>query len=130
MSRIRLKDLQKSRMTKEYESRVNYSMDQMAEMVRNSLISLKKYNIKNKILNEIALYRHNNYSFYLGMNTNITEELVTSPHFDLMNKILGQDDFVKKQSDILKFIDMVCREPMYDLEIDEDKFGIIVKQQI
>ena len=42
MSRIRLKDLQKSRMTKEYESRVNYSMDQMAEMVRNSLISLKK----------------------------------------------------------------------------------------
>ena len=127
MSRIRLKDLQKSRMTKEYESRVNYSMDQMAEMVRNSLISLKKYNIKNKILNEIALYRHNNYSFYLGMNTNITEELVTSPHIDLMNKILGQDDFVKKQSDILKFIDMVCREPMYDLEIDEDKFWYYCK---
>ena len=35
MSRIRLSDLQKSRMTKEYESRVNYSMAQIAEMVRN-----------------------------------------------------------------------------------------------
>ena len=44
-----------------------------------------------------------------------------------MNKILGQDDFVKKQSDILKFIDMIRREPMYDLEIDEDKFWYYCK---
>ena len=127
MSKIRLSDLQKSRMTKEYENRVNYSLEQIGEMVRKSLANLKKHNIKKNILNEIALYRYNNYSYYLGMNGSVIEDLVVSPHTNLMNKILGQDDFVKKQYDILKFIDLVCREPMYDVEIDEHKYWYYCK---
>jgi hypothetical protein len=40
--------------------------------------------------------------------------IVTSPHEPLRNLILSQDDFVKKQSDILKFVNRTCRPSQED----------------
>ena len=128
MSKMRMADLQKSRITKEYEKRVNMSFDQTQSSIKETLLHIYKHNNKMKILNEIALMRYNNYSYNLGLSGSLTEEMIVSPYVKLINKILGQADFVKKNSDILKFIDTVCREPMYDVEIEEDKHWYYCKQ--
>ena len=40
-------------------------------------------------------------------------EIVVSPYANLRDHILSQSDFVKKQSDILTFVDKFCRDPFY-----------------
>ena len=65
MSRIRIADLQKSRITKEYEKRLNLSFEETQASIRDTIMRIYKHNIKTKTLNEIALMRHNNYSYNL-----------------------------------------------------------------
>ena len=120
MSKIRIADLQKSRITKEYEKRVNMSFAETQASIRETIMQIYKHNKKMKILNENALLRHNNYSYNLGVSVSSMEEMIVSPYVKLADKILGQSNFVKRNSDILKFIDTLCREPMYDVEIEED----------
>lgn len=49
-------------------------------------------------------YKYNNYCFYLGREVEVEEtNIVRSPYSKLRDMILGQQDFIKKQSDILKF---------------------------
>lgn len=48
-------------------------------------------------------------------------ELVISPYANLRDHILSQSDFVKKQSDILTFVDKFCRDPFYSPTDPEDQ---------
>ena len=62
---------------------------------------------KNKIK-----YKNNNYLYDLGLKLLEKEDSgskIVSPYLKLMNLILGQSDFLKKQYDIIKFINLYCR---------------------
>jgi hypothetical protein len=65
-------------------------------------------------LNEIDYYKkfqHNNKQFSLGNNQKEDEtELIVSPYQKLLSIILGQTDYVKKQSDIIRFCNLFTRE--------------------
>ena len=57
-----------------------------------------------------AMYKYNDQKYKLGLN--ILEEVesrVVSPYGKLRDLIIGQNDFVKKQNDILKFVELYCR---------------------
>ena len=40
-------------------------------------------------------------------------EVIVSPYANLRDHILSQSDFVKKQTDILTFVDKFCRDAFY-----------------
>jgi len=68
--------------------------------IMQSLRNVKKY----------QFYKYNNQQHELGLNIN--EEALkrpTSPYEKLRDIILGQTDFVKRQGDILTFVNLYCR---------------------
>ena len=77
----------------------------------------EKYNYYQSVfpmLNQIELdnlLKYNNQKFRLGA-ANLEEEkpLVVSPYFKLRDYILGQQDFTKKQNDIVRFVSNFTRE--------------------
>lgn len=66
------------------------------------------------MLNQIelnALLKYNNQKYRLGI-ANLEEEkpAIVSPYFKLRDYILGQQDFTKKQNDIIRFVSNFTRE--------------------
>ena len=56
-------------------------------------------------------FKHNNYQYNLGLS--VVDELkdkVVSPYSKLRDLIMGQNDFIKKQNDILQFVTLYCYE--------------------
>jgi hypothetical protein len=63
---------------------------------------------KNQLLN-----KYNNLKIKIG-DTSEDYDVVVSPYSKLRNLILGQPDFVKKQNDIIRFVNKYAREPTED----------------
>ncbi len=110
----RMNDLNKARLVKEFEKRVETSIEQLDKTIKQVLTSDFKRVSRDMMLKSIKANRFNNFAYALG-NTAVIEDTVVSPHLQLLDLILAQDDFIKKQSDTLKFSEMFCREPLEDL---------------
>jgi hypothetical protein len=121
----RMDDLTKMRMVKEFENRVDLSLEQLAQKVAVTLDVDHRRLVRKNMLESIQLNRFSNYAYELG-KTSIASDGITSPHFALQGLILGQDDFAKKQADILKFVELYCREPM-NQELKEDPYWLYCK---
>jgi hypothetical protein len=55
--------------------------------------------------------KHNNYQYNLGLS--VVDELkdkVVSPYSKLRDLIMGQNDFIKRQNDIVQFVSLYCYE--------------------
>ena len=120
----RMNELTKARMVKEFENRVNMSIDQLIQKGKTELDRDYKRVIRENSLREIAENRYSIYAYELG-KTSITIDVIISPYALLRDLILGQNDFVKKQSDIIKLVDTYSREPMAELK--EDSFWLYCK---
>uniref|UniRef100_A0A6C0F2I7 Uncharacterized protein n=1 Tax=viral metagenome TaxID=1070528 RepID=A0A6C0F2I7_9ZZZZ len=117
-TKTRMDELTKSRMVKEFENRVNMSLEQLMKKGQYTLDKDYKRLNRQNIMNEISRNRFSNYAYELG-KTSITGDFISSPHMPLRDTVLGQSDFVKRQSDIIKFVEMFCREPMEELKDDD-----------
>jgi hypothetical protein len=61
------------------------------------------------------------------MKTFIDIDVRVSPYYPLITTILAQDDFVKKQNDIIRFVNniRICREPMLSVkELNESPYWL------
>jgi len=77
-------------------------------------------------INEIEFrrkFQYNNKQFSLGIsgNTEDAKDILVSPFQKLLDTISGQFDFVKKQSDIVRFGNMFTREAITDFTGNEDE---------
>lgn len=93
----------------EFDIKYKLSKDEFQQEIRekfqyyvNILPALKKIE-NNKLL------EFNNKKFNLGVLDDETKENIISPYSRLLNIILGQKDFAKKQFDILQFIEKFTR---------------------
>mgnify|MGYP001328798920 CR=1 FL=1 len=122
---INIKDETKEQMLKEFEKRFQLSVQEIEDELKNKIHYHLKIIRKTKMLHDITLYRANNLSYEMGKYAN-TKEVIQSPHEEDLQLILGQDDFVNKQSNICKFVDLYTREPMVK-ESDESPFWLYCK---
>jgi hypothetical protein len=104
----------KLQMMKEFDNRIEQSIDNMKEYMERQLSNKIKYLTKLKTLNEIQDLKYNNLYFEIGKMA-VQEELVRSPYLTLFELIISQNDFEKKQKDILTLVDKFAREPMVEL---------------
>jgi len=113
----RMRELAKKKSVAEFDRRYTVSIDELQKTLETTLIRRVKSANKRRILREIAEQRYNNIAFEMGRQI-VVEDLVVSPHKGLFDLIQGQDDFVKKQVDIVRFVERFCRDPM-PAELDE-----------
>lgn len=118
VAKARMAELTKARMVKEFENRVNVSIDKLMEKGKTEIDRDYKRIVRQNTLIEVSTNRFSNYAYELG-KTSVTSDIIVSPHVLLRDRILGQGDFVKTQSDIMKLVEMYCREPMAELKEDD-----------
>jgi len=122
----RMKQLARKQIIKEFDGRFAESLDKLKEDIKGALEQAMKDIKKLRILHEIQLNKQNNYAFELSKFVKV-EDINQSPYVGLRESIFGQDDFVKKNIDIMRFVDMFCREPMA-AELDENPFWLYCKE--
>jgi hypothetical protein len=66
-------------------------------------------------------YKNNKQQYELGINDDNEEAAITSPYTKLRDAILGTEDFVKKQNDIVKFCNRFTRESTIDEESNDPR---------
>jgi hypothetical protein len=109
---------EKNVFTNELDNRINMTIEELEKDLDQKLAKSSK-NIQNiNRLREIQLYKANYLAHELGKQ-NIAEDIIMSPYAKLFNLILSQNDFVKKQDDIVRFVNDYCREPMVN-ELQEE----------
>ena len=122
----RMKQLARKQIIKEFDGRFAESLETLKEEIKTALEQGMKDLKKSRILHEIQLNKQNNYAFELSKFVKV-EDVNQSPYIGLRDTIFGQDDFVKKNIDIMRFVDMFCREPMA-AELDENPFWLYCKE--
>jgi catabolite regulation protein CreA len=107
----RMRKMAEKRSTAEFDRRYSVSIDDLQKSLEIRLIKRLKSLNKRRILQEIAEQRHDVLAREIGRQI-VVEDILASPHKPLFDLIQGQDDFVKKQVDIVRFVDRFCRDPM------------------
>jgi hypothetical protein len=119
IAQLRQKALSQNKMMKELGNRYEMSIEQIEQSLSDTISSLRRHVRNALIYRESQLYKQNNMAVALGKQLlRPDEELVESPHLKLRELILSQDEFIKKQHDIVKFVDMFTRAPLVDLNED------------
>ena len=115
----RLKDLQKKKMLEEFDERFADSVEDHEDFLKD-LVEKSVKHIKNvKRLDEVLMYKYNTIAYEMGKYAKKLK--ATSPHLEELENILGQGDFVKKQTDIVRFAEDYCRDPMVS-ELGDDMY--------
>jgi hypothetical protein len=114
----RLKEMTQQRMKDEFDRRVTGSIEELEKAIKSRLENDFKRIVRERRLNVIRQEKYNNMAYEIGKLL-IQDDQVESPYRSLSELVLSQDDFQKRQADIVKFVDMYCREPMID-DLDEN----------
>jgi len=94
----------------EFDTKYKLSKDQFEKEIRERFeYFMSIMPVISKIETNFLL-KYNNQKYKLGMNLHDeSKEQIVSPFSQLLNIILGQNDFTKKQNDIVKFCDKFTR---------------------
>ena len=102
---------------KEFDERFDESLDSLKNNLEKQLKTSIARSRKIEQMEEIQLLKENKYAFDLGEIDKHSGNVGAGQHSKwevLLEKILSQPDFVKKQNDILTFADKFTREPMVE----------------
>ena len=95
----------------EFDTKYKISKEQMKENIDNQF---KYFESIIPVINKIymnELLKYNNQKYKIGVVTDEDHsDYQFSPYKPLLNLIMGQSDFVKKQTDIIKFTNLYTRE--------------------
>ena len=61
-------------------------------------------------IEKYQLLKYNNQRYEMGLQSQEDKAAILSPYAPLRDIILGQQDFVKKQNDLIKFVELFCRK--------------------
>lgn len=94
----------------QFDKNYELSMDELKTIVKNQILfNEKKFTVLN-IYNNNEFLKYNNNAYKLGKLLNKDEIIdVVSPYANLRDLILGQNDYAKKQQNIIVFVDKYCR---------------------
>jgi len=122
-SSTRMREIAKRKMLTEFDKRYNINYDELEADLEKDFIYNQKTLKKSKLLKEVELYKANDLAYEIGNFAKRTDDILRSPYSQLKDLILGQEDFIKRQSDICKFVDKFCRDPMVT-ELEEDAYWL------
>ena len=108
---LRMRKIAQKRIKDEFGSRFELATEDSKEALKTRLHEQLRFLQRWIRIQTVQKERANNIAYQIGLEASYGE-VPSSPHQDLLNRILGQTDFIKKQHDILRLYDKYCREPM------------------
>jgi len=109
----RIRSLEHKKLSSEFDERFAISSQNIQEELKNKVEKSMKQLKALEQYHHIKSYKANYHAFELGRLAK-QNDTIRSPYLPVREKILGQGDFVKRQSDILKFVELFCRDPMVE----------------
>jgi len=113
---LRMREIVKKKAIKEFDRRYEESTEDYKTNLENKIIHQIRFIYRMQRLNEAKTQKTNNYAYELGLLYKDEENQILSPYIHLRDLILGQTDFKKKQSDILRLYRDFSREPLESLD--------------
>ena len=110
----------RTRAMKEFDRRYKMSAEELQQTLEKELIKQLKFINKWKMISEIQRNKVNMLEYDIGSMVQ-TNEMVESPYLKLRDMILAQDDFAKKQYDIVNFAAKFTREPIFTEGANEEQ---------
>jgi len=95
----------------QFDSKYDISKTELNTHINNQLEYFQKIFDKLKILKKSQIFKYNDKQYDMGLT--ISEEIksmVKSPYAKLRGLIMGQNDFIKRQTDIIRFVSLYCYE--------------------
>jgi len=95
----------------QFDKNYNISKDELNSHIRKQLDYYGKIFDKLQQLKRKQFFKYNNQQYEIGLK--IEDEVknrAISPYGKLRDLIMGQSDFIKKQTDIIQFVSLYCRE--------------------
>ena len=118
-SKKRVDQLNKARIVKEFENRIDVSLEQLDEKIKQDLMNDFRNIRKKNILREMKDNKYNNFAYDYG-KTISSVDTIQSPHEELRKNIMGLDNFTQRQSYINKFVDEHCRKPLSNMKENDN----------
>lgn len=112
-AKIRINMESTKEMKTEFDKRYNESIDDFENKLETKIAYYIKQLKRNIMLREIREYKPNNLAYEIGKRFS-QSDVIKSVNVQLRELIMGQPDFIKKQSDICKFVTHYTREPMIE----------------
>ena len=103
----------------EFDDKLMQNKSQLEKYINTQLENALKRSLPLIQLNHNKQYKYNNQQYEIGGGVEINN-IPISPYEKLRNAILGQGDFVKRQTDIGNFVNLFTRPP----NDDEDKYWL------
>ena len=95
----------------QFDKKYDISKDELNSRITTQVDYFKKSFDRLQKLKRTQFVKYNKQKYELGLK--VSEEIkdrVVSPYKKLKDLIMGQNDFVKKQTDIISFVSLYCRE--------------------
>jgi hypothetical protein len=95
----------------QFDKNYNISKDELNTQIRKHLEYFGRVFDKLQEIKRKQFFKYNDQKYNLGLT--VVEEMrerVVSPYVKLRDLIMGQNDFVKKQTDIIRFVSLYCRQ--------------------
>lgn len=124
-SRSQFNQRNRQKLLGEFDKRYELSVEELQTKLDENIKTQQDLLKKSTMLKDIHLQKPNDLAFTIGTLIRPTE-LLMSPHLYTRSLIMGQSDFIKKQKDIVTFVDEYCRNPMVT-ELDEDPHWLYCK---
>jgi hypothetical protein len=95
----------------QFDENYEFSMEELTTLIKNKILfNENKFNVLNNYYtNEFLKYNNNAYKLGKSLDKNGIISVI-SPYAKLRDMILGQNDYAKKQQNIIMFIDKYCRK--------------------
>jgi len=120
-----MKKMANKRAIDEFDKRYTVSVEEIKRDLEKRVNENKSLIVKKQLYKQNVLYKANFISYEIGKYANKDASLIQSPHIKLRDLILSQEDFTKKQQDIIRFADDYCREPLPEQK--EDAYWLYCK---
>ena len=108
----RMRNIATNKIKHEFSNRFDLASEDSKASLKRRLQQQLNFVQKWMRLQSVLKERSNNIQYQIGLESGDKPTIIVSPHIELLNRILGQTDFVKKQNDIVRLYDFCCREPM------------------
>lgn len=109
----RMREIAKRRMLEDFGSRITTSIENLQDVLKERLNEKMRVLMRTIRLNEARRQKPDILAYELGKMSK-KEELVQSPYMGLRDQILGQESFVDRQNNLIKFADLYCRGAMVE----------------
>jgi hypothetical protein len=95
----------------EFDKKYDVSKEELNSHINKQLDYFGRIFDRLQQIKRTQFFKYNKQQYELGLSVvDDVKERVVSPNMKLKNLIMGQNDFVKKQTDIIKFVSLYCRE--------------------